>query len=96
MGHHCRADDGGFLGFYEDDGFVRVLGQEVFFEEFDGVFRIDDDLSASLLDGWGKEGFRVALLLCPSAALSLKMPFLRTNTNNIRLCPQISCVLRTN
>ena len=53
LGHHCRADDGGFLGFYEDDGFVRVLGQEVFFEEFDGVFRIDDDLSASLLDGWG-------------------------------------------
>ena len=33
MGHHCRADDGGLLGFYEDDGFVRVLGQEVFFEE---------------------------------------------------------------
>ena len=33
----------------------------VFFEEFDGVFRIDDDLSASLLDGWGKEGLFVAL-----------------------------------
>ena len=33
----------------------------VFFEEFDGVFCIDDDLSASLLDGRGKEGLFVAL-----------------------------------
>ena len=47
----------------------------VFFEEFDGVFCIDDDLSASLLDGWGKEDFRVTFLLCPSATLSLKMAF---------------------
>lgn len=75
MGHHCRADDGGLFRFYEGDCFVRVLGQEVFFEEFDGVFRIDDDLSASLLDGWGKEDFRVTFLLCPSATLSLKMAF---------------------
>lgn len=34
-----------------------------------------DDLSASLLDGWGEEGFRVAFLLCPSANLSLKTAF---------------------
>ena len=33
MGHHGGADDGGLFGFYEGDGFVLVLGQEVFSEE---------------------------------------------------------------
>ena len=33
----------------------------VFLEEFDGIFCINDDLSPSLLDGWGEEGLFVAL-----------------------------------
>ena len=33
MGHHGGADDGCLFGFYEGDGFILVLGQEVFSEE---------------------------------------------------------------
>ena len=35
----------------------------------------DSTRATVLLGCWGKEGFRVAFLLCPSATLSLKMSF---------------------
>ena len=37
----------------------------------------DSTRATVLLGCWGKEGFRVAFLLCPSAALSLKMPLFK-------------------
>ena len=48
MGHQCGADDGGLLGFYEGDGFVRVLGQEVFSEEALGELPVRGKLFSSL------------------------------------------------
>ena len=48
MGHHGGADDGGLFGFYEGDGFVRVLGQEVFSEEALGELSVRGKLFSSL------------------------------------------------
>ena len=48
MGHHGGADDGGLLGFHEGDGFVRVLGQEVFSEEALGELPVRRKLFSSL------------------------------------------------
>ena len=48
MGHEGCADDGGLFGFYEGDGFVRVLGQEVFAEEALGELPVRGKLFSSL------------------------------------------------
>ena len=43
-------------------------------EQMMAVFS-DSTRTTVLLGCWGKEDFRVAFLLCPSATLSLEMPF---------------------
>ena len=48
MGHEGSTDDGGLFGFYEGDGFILVLGQEVFSEEALGELPVRGKLFSSI------------------------------------------------
>ena len=48
LGHEGCTDDGGLFGFYEGDGFILVLGQEVFSEEALGELPVRGKLFSSL------------------------------------------------